>query len=146
MEKYFIIQNKIEKSDIDLNEINDTITKLTAEQVAFYLANPTATVSEIINCAIYMPTPKTAEQIIEEICTNYQRVEEANITAIGAVQLKDWVAANVPMAVEVADWFTTLYTERATKIAAVQGGDLTVDTMPTSQTKPHTFYEIMQTI
>lgn len=131
---------------ISVTEAELDLLPLSDEQVQFYSENPTATNSEIEKCELYVAPQPTANDIIELICANYEAVERKNITPIGAIQLKTWVDNGVQMAIDNANWFTSLYTERAEKIEQVMNGDLSIDTFPSSTDKPHTFYEIMESL
>lgn len=70
---YYIINNRIISFDEALNEQDFSHTKLTDEQVAFYLANPTASVQEV--CDMQLNTPVEPEPYVP-IPTVEERIED----------------------------------------------------------------------
>lgn len=64
---YFWNNKRIIESVLQLpTKFNPSLTELTQEQVEFYLANPTATVQEVMNCALtppYVPPPTELEDL-----------------------------------------------------------------------------------
>lgn len=69
---YFWKNKKILETRIPLpTQFNPSVVELTPEQVEFYLANPTATIQEVMNCELtptYVPpTPDVAEYANEKV-------------------------------------------------------------------------------
>lgn len=94
-------------------------------------------VVEIIDLA-----PQELQTRLDEIYAAYEKVEVANITAAGAVQLAEWCQAGNTRALEVRAWLLALYAERDTKLTAIEAGDVTVDPKPSQPWKPWSFREI----
>lgn len=74
MTAYYKIGHRIVKFDEALNEQDFNHTRLTDEQVSFYLANPNASVQEILNMQLNAPVEPepyvampTAEERIEDL-------------------------------------------------------------------------------
>jgi len=60
------------------------------------------------------------------------------------VQLAEWCGLGHIKALATKQWFVDFYAERAVKLTSVMGGDLNIDSQPSSKEKPYTFYELMQ--
>lgn len=86
---------------------------------------------------------KAKDTLYDQIIERYSEVEIENITPAGAVQMAEWCAMEVPMAIENKQWFENHYAERLQKLLQVDAGDLTVSPEPSSLWKPHSFRGIM---
>jgi hypothetical protein len=71
MKHYYIIKNRITDFNYELNPAEFNYQKLTSEQVDFYLANKTASINEVLNLTLNVPTPFVLadykEQCINEL-------------------------------------------------------------------------------
>lgn len=69
--KYYIINNRIEKKEALPNAEFYLFTKLSDEQVAFHLANPTASPEEVLNMQLNPVPEMTLEQLKEQKRSEY---------------------------------------------------------------------------
>lgn len=81
-------------------------------------------------------------ELIDQLAKNYAAIETANITPLGAVDLKKWYEAGNPKAVAVGDWFRDHWAEyRQRYIDASNGKDVSL--IPSRVWKPFTFDEML---
>lgn len=84
---YFKVKNgspyQIKVSLIQINtNINRMYVEMTNEQVEFYLANPTATIQEVMNCALTPPYVPPAHDVQEYAVMKIKELKDACYGAI----------------------------------------------------------------
>lgn len=77
---YYIVNNRIVAQENEMNTSFYTYRQLNTEQIAFYLANPTASVSEVLamelNPIPTPPEPSNEPTLEERVETNEDALDE----------------------------------------------------------------------
>ncbi len=77
---YYIVNNRIVAQENEMNTSFYTYPQLNTEQIAFYLANPTASVSEVLamelNPIPTPPEPSNEPTLEERVETNEDALDE----------------------------------------------------------------------
>lgn len=82
---YFWKNKKILETRIPLpTQFNPSVVELTPEQVEFYLANPTATIQEVMNCEL-TPPYVPPEQDVQEYAV--MKIKELKDACYGAITI-----------------------------------------------------------
>lgn len=95
IEKYYFFKMRngspysIKESVIRINTIiNRLYQEMTAEQVEFYLANPTATIQEVMNCALTPPYVPPAPDVAEYANEKVKELKEACYASVTIDELQ----------------------------------------------------------
>ena len=140
---YYNIKGNIEQFETDLFNINGLVfLNLTEEQIAYMESSQSTSYEDVIRLGIYPQHVVTAEELINQIYSTYEKAETSNLTPAGAIQLAEWCGSGNVKALAVRQWLIDLYDERDSKLTLIEGGDLTVDTNPSQPNKPYSFREM----
>lgn len=143
---YYIYKGLILNTEADLSA-KDGITVLNEEQIQFYIDNPTATISEILNCELVTNNFEVTEQYIydikEMVYKSYSECEARNTGASGTLKIAQFAQAGCSKAVANIQWVTDLYTEMYTKIEQIDNGNYEVALFPSEsiKQKPYSYRE-----
>lgn len=89
---------EIKATPIHINTvINRIYVEMTAEQQAFYLENPTATVQEVWNCELTPPYVAPTPDVTEYAATKVRELKEACLASI-SVTTVEYAMANAVLA------------------------------------------------
>ena len=105
---YFWKNKKILETRIPLPaQFNPSVVELTPEQVEFYLANPTATIQEVMNCALTSPYVPPEPDVQEYVAQKVKDLQDACYGSISITSLEYAIAEDKVNNV-LADSFYTL--------------------------------------
>ena len=95
---YFWKNKKILETRTPLpTQFNPSVVELTPEQVEFYLANPTATIQEVMNCALTPPYVPPAHDVAEYANEKVKELKEACYASVTIDELQ-YAMANAVLA------------------------------------------------
>lgn len=92
---YFWKNKKILETRIPLPaQFNPSVVELTPEQVEFYLANPTATIQEVMNCALTPPYVPPTPDVQEYAAQKVKELKEACYGSVTVTSLEFAMASD----------------------------------------------------